>query len=155
MDSLVFLHMQYALPVWGPSLYQHYLQRLQRLQHRAVRLIFSLHKIDHVSKHYKQLQWLDFDQPIQFHLVCVMFHQYHRSKGILLSPPIEFGNHTPYCTRTQPHLSILINVDYHNLNSFFGILLATSYWNNLALHMKQITSFNEFPSAIKDNLLNS
>jgi len=60
MDSLVLSHMQYALPVWGPSLYQHDLQRLQRLQNHGVHLIFSLNKFDHVSDYYKQLRWLNF-----------------------------------------------------------------------------------------------
>ena len=46
--------MQYALPVWGPSLHQQHLQHLQKLQNRAVRLIFSLNKFDHVSNYYKQ-----------------------------------------------------------------------------------------------------
>ena len=107
MDSLVLPHMQYALPVWGPSLYQQHSQRLQRLQNRAVRLIFSLNKFDHVSNYYKQLQWLNLDQFIQFRLSCVMFHQYHHSKGILLEPPIQFGNHASYFTRTQPHFANL------------------------------------------------
>ena len=66
MDSLVLPHMQYALPVWGPSLYQQHSQRMQRLQNCAVCLIFSLNKFDHVSNYYKQLQWLNLDQFIQF-----------------------------------------------------------------------------------------
>ena len=146
--------MQYALPVWGPSLYQHNLQRLQRLQNRAVRLIFSLHKFNHVSEHYKRLQWLDLDQLIQFRLVCVMFHQYHRSKGILLLPPIEFGNHTPYHTRTQPHFANPYKYRLSQTQHFFRSA-ATNYWNKLALNIKQITSFNEFSRAAKDSLLNS
>ena len=36
MDSLVMSHMQYALSVWGPSLTQNQLLRLQRLQNHAV-----------------------------------------------------------------------------------------------------------------------
>ena len=32
MDSLVLPHMQYSLPVWGPSLYQHHLQCLQNFK---------------------------------------------------------------------------------------------------------------------------
>ena len=57
MDSLEFFCiMQYALPVWGPSLYHQYLQCLQKLQNHAVCLIFSLNKFDHVSKHYEQLR---------------------------------------------------------------------------------------------------
>ena len=107
MDSLVLSHMQYALLVWGPSLYQQYLQRLQRLQNHAVRLIFSLNKFDHVSEHYKRLQWLDLDQLIRLRLVCVMFHQYHTSQGISLKPPIQFGNHASYYTRIQPHFAYL------------------------------------------------
>ena len=81
-----------------------YLQCLQRLQNRAGMLnIF----INHVSDHYKRLQWLDLDQLIRLCLVCVMFHQYHSSQGISLKPPIQFGNRTSYYTRTQPHFANL------------------------------------------------
>ena len=35
-------HVQYALPVWSPFMYQHHVQRLQRLQNCAVCMIFTL-----------------------------------------------------------------------------------------------------------------
>ena len=96
--------MQYALPVWGPSLYHQYLQCLQILQNHAVCLIFSLNKFNHVSKHYEQLQWLGLDQYIRFCLICVMFHQYHNSQAILLQPPIATV-WEPH--RAQPHFTNL------------------------------------------------
>jgi len=111
--------MQYALPVWGLSLYQQDLQCLQRLQNRGVRLIFSLNKFDHVSDFYKQLQWLNFSQLIQLRLVCVMFHQYHKSKEILLQPPIQFGNTSLYHTRTQPHFANLSRCQLSQNKQFF------------------------------------
>ena len=77
MDSLVMSHMQYALSVWGPSLTQNQLLRLQRLQNRAVRLVFSLNKSDHISEYYQELRWLRVSQLIQFCIACVMYHQYN------------------------------------------------------------------------------
>ena len=152
MDSLVLSHMQYALPVWGPSLYQHHLQRLQRLQNHAVRLIFSLNKFDNVSDYYRQLQWLNFSQLIRFRLACVMFHQYHKSKGILLQPPIQFGNITSYHTRTQPYFANPSRCRLSQTQQFFRHH-ATILWNNLTSSIKQMSSFAEFSSAAKDNFL--
>ena len=142
MDSLV---------VWGPSLYQQYLQRLQRFQNHAVHLIFSLNKFDHVSEHYKRLQWLDLDQLIWLCLVCVMFHQYHSSQGISLRLPIQFGNRTSYYTRTQPHFNCC---RLSQTQKFFRCA-ATNYWNDLPSHLKQMTYFSGFSRAAKHDLLNS
>ena len=66
MESLVFSHLSYALPVWGPSLNQQLHQRLERSQNRAVRLCKNLSRFDHVSGHYRSLRWLPFQQLIQF-----------------------------------------------------------------------------------------
>ena len=49
IDSLVFSHVNYSLPVWGPSLHQNHLQRLKRMQNRAVRLCRNLKKFDHIT----------------------------------------------------------------------------------------------------------
>ena len=87
VESLVFSHLSYALPVWGPSLSQQLRQRLERTQNRAVRLCKNLSKFDRVSDHYRSLSWLPFQQLIQFRSVGMMYHQYHRSRGISLSPP--------------------------------------------------------------------
>ena len=52
IESLVFSHVLYCLPVWGPSLSDAKVNRLICLQHRAIsRLCMGLHKYDHVSHH--------------------------------------------------------------------------------------------------------
>ena len=63
-------------------------------------------------------------------------------------PSIQFGNRTPYNTRTQPYFA---NLNCHKLSSFLGILPQIIYHGNLT----QMTSFNEFCRAAKDILLNS
>jgi len=50
LDTLVMSHMQYALSVWGSSLTQNQLLRLQSLQNCAVWLVFSLNRSDHISR---------------------------------------------------------------------------------------------------------
>ena len=104
-------HMQYALSVWGPSLSQNQLLRLQQLQNRAVRLVFSLIRNDHISDYYQELHWLKVTQLIQFRLACVMFHQYHAARG------------TVHLTTPELHhiLRILIEPGYLKLRSMLDI----------------------------------
>ena len=57
LESLVLSHLYYCVAVWGPSLGSALLQRLQRMQNRAVRLCCNLQKYDHVSAFYHRLGW--------------------------------------------------------------------------------------------------
>ena len=102
IESLVFSHLSYSISVWGVSLKQYLVKRLERLQNRAVRLLFHLQKFDHVTCYYRRVSWLPFSDLIKYHSMCVMFHQFRGcGKGILLKPPIQFGQLTDYHTRTK------------------------------------------------------
>ena len=82
IDSLVFSHLNYSLPVWGPSLHQNHLQRLKRMQNRAVHLCRNLNKFDHVTDHYRALRWLPLEYLIQYRCLCTMNRQYHGHRCI-------------------------------------------------------------------------
>jgi len=106
MNSLVSSHLYYALPVWSPSLLQCHITRIQQLQTRTVRLIYRLHKYDHITEYYNRLRWLKFPQLLHFNSVCSVFHQYqHHLRGIPLLPPIQFGNQICYNTSTAPYFA--------------------------------------------------
>ena len=49
IESLVFSHLTYGVSVCGSSLKQHLVKRIERLQNHAVRLLFHLHKFDHIT----------------------------------------------------------------------------------------------------------
>ena len=67
---------------------------LEHLQNRAVRLLFHLHKFDHITEYYQFVKWLPFS---------IMFHQFYcYGKGIPLEPPIQFG----WLTTIIPELRI-------------------------------------------------
>ena len=106
VESLVFSHLCYCLPVWGPPLTQQLLQRLERMQNRAIRLCKNLSKFDHVSEYYRQLKWLPLRKLIQLHSARLMYCQYHRTKCIPLMPPIVFGPcQSRYVTRAPAHFA--------------------------------------------------
>ena len=153
MESLVMSHMQYALSVWGPSLTQNQLLRLQRLQNRAVRLVFSLNKGDHISEYYQELHWLRVSQLIQFRLACVMYHQYNAVRGIMFVPPIQFGNCTLYNTRTPSYYANLRRVRLSQTQKqarYQGALV----WNKLPSELKEPMSYMTFYDATYTYFIN-
>ena len=126
--SLVLSHFNYCLPIWGTSLHTHSLQRLKRMQNRAVQLCKNLKKYDHVSEHYKHLRWLQLESLIQYRSLCLMHHQFHQLQCIPLQPPIQFGRHHNYCTRTSSFFANLPR--YHLTFSQRHFRYKTSQWWN-------------------------
>ena len=72
VDSLVLSQLNYALPLWGPPLSLDLINRLRRLHNRAVRVVFSLRKYDHVSSHRCRLEWLPLESTIQYRSLLAM-----------------------------------------------------------------------------------
>ena len=100
VDSIVLSHLNYALPVWGPPLSSDLINRLRRLHNRAVRVVFSLHKYDHVSSHHSRLGWLPLESTIQYRSLLAMHRQFVGDRCLLLNPPIQFGAQHQHHTRT-------------------------------------------------------
>ena len=59
---IVMSHLNYFLPVWGPSLTKQNICRIQCLQNCTVRLLYHLNKYDpHITSYYNRLRWLKFE----------------------------------------------------------------------------------------------
>ena len=69
IESLVFPHLNYCLPVCDPPLTQQLSQRLEMMQNRAVKLCKYLSKFNHVSECYCQLNWLPFKKLVNIQFV--------------------------------------------------------------------------------------
>ena len=137
IESLVFPHLNYCLPVWGPLLTQQLSQRLERMQNRAVRLCKHLSKFNHVSKYYRQLKWLPFKELVQLHSMRLMYCQYHHAKCIPLLPPIKFGPHHSHDTRTAAHFANSKRFRLTFSQNFFRFT-ASQWWNNLPISFHSI-----------------
>ena len=88
LESPLLSNLSDCVTVWGPSVRSILLQRLQRMQNRAVRLCCNLQKYDHVSEFYHKLNWLPLPCFIWFKSLCLMYRQYYHFKYIPLEPPI-------------------------------------------------------------------
>ena len=150
LDSLVLSHIYYALPVWGPSLNVQLSSRLKRMQNRAVRLVFSLKKYDHVSDHYKRLHWLPLDQFIKFRSVCSMYKQFHQGHSIPLEPPIQFGQSHSHHTRTSSSFTGIVRFNLKFSQRFFRYRV-TQWWNSLPSKFAYLP-FNTFIDAVQSHL---
>jgi len=154
LESLVLSHLFYCVTVWGPSLGSTLLQRLQRMQNRAVRLCYNLRKYDHVSQFYHRLQWLPLPHFIQFKSLCSMYHQYHQVKCISLEPPISL---VELLLIIQGHLHIL-QTYLCSACALLNVSFVIQWWNALpSSETDCITSpFYEYVDVLKqycDSLL--
>ena len=109
-EALVLSHLNYSLPVWGTSLHTQSLQRLRRMQNKAVRLCRNLYKYDHVSEHYQHLQWLRLDSFMQYCSLSLMLCQFFDGMWCIpLQPPIRLVGITIIIL--EHALSLLIFLD--------------------------------------------
>ena len=65
-------------------------QRLQRIQNRAVRLIFGLKRHDHISPYLANLHWLPVKERVNFKLLTIMFQCLHSSAPSYLYNDVSF-----------------------------------------------------------------
>ena len=153
IESLVFSHLTYAMSVWGSSLKQHLVGHLERLQNRAVCLLFHLHKYDHITGYYHCVGWLPLSQLIKYHSLCTMFHQFRcDGKGIPLEPPIQFGRLTNHHTRTKYFFSHPERCRL-SFTQFFFHCKATHWWNMLPSIIKSHVQLNDFKNDLKTHFL--
>ena len=141
IDSLVFSHLNYSLPVWGPSLHQNHLQRLKRMQNRAVHLCRNLNKFDHVTDHYRALRWLPLEYLIQYRCLCTMNRQYHGHRCIPLCPPLKFGRFHQHGTRVGSTFACIERYRLSYTQRYFRYK-STHWWNSLAQHVTSEGTFS-------------
>ena len=140
-ESLVFSHLIYCLPVWGPSLPHCSFERIKRMQNRAVRLCRCLHKYDHVSHHYHSLNWLPFELLVQYRSLCAL-HRMFKYQRLPLDPPIVFGSTRSYHTRTFAIFAQLMRCRLSFAQKHFRYK-STMWWNALPEEMVMARDFSD------------
>lgn len=154
LDVMVKLHVRsiidYALPVYGPSLDQNQVAKLEKIQYFAARIVTSTPKCSSTDKLYKDLGWETVSNRIKF-LSISLFHKIHTNATRPLSreclPP---KNRNPYLTRSAktyqefpyPRLILEKTID----KSFFSI--ASKQWDSLPIELKQTWDIPEFKEGL-------
>ena len=133
MESLISSHIMYALPVWGPPLLNHQVGCLQLIQNRAVRVVFSLKKFDHVSVPCEQLGWPNILEEIEIRNLAAFHHHCFSRQCLQLQPPITFGRSHTYNTQCKDYFANSFTIIWLEHSNIFDIV---PFVGGISYHLK-------------------
>ena len=135
---------------------KHLLEKLQKVQNSAARLVLKVHKRDHVSPLRRTLHWLPIQARIEYKLSTLCHSFFTDTAPVYLSdllrvysPSRQLRSSTDSRTLCIPYMRT--NTFGHR--SFF--YAASSVWNSLPREIRHIQSSNAFKTALKTHLFKS
>ena len=126
------------------------IQKLQKVQNSAARLILKLPKGDHVSEHLMSLHWLPVESRIKHKLSCICFTAVSQATPTYLNNLVTL--YTPGRSLRSSSDERKLCVPYVSTKSFGErsfFYSAPSIWNSLPNHLRCSESLESFKSALK------
>ena len=131
------------------------LDRLQKLQNRAARLLTYTRKYDHISPVLKQLHWLPVEKRVSYKILLLCFKSLHGSAPSYLSDLVEWYTPGGYELRSSAQKLLkqpsyrLKTVGYRRFE-----FAAPFLWNSLPFELRQLEDENRFKRDLKTHLFN-
>ena len=140
----------YALPVYGPSLDLNQIAKLEKIQYFAARIATSTSKCSSTEKLYKDLGWESVTNRIKF-LSITLFHKVHTNATRPLSreclPPKSLNHDLTRSGKIYREFPYPRHVLEKTLDkSFFSI--AAKQWDTLPTDLKQTWDIPEFKEGL-------
>ena len=138
LDIMYKMHVRscidYCLPVYGPSLSNTQVNKLDQLQYRAARMATMAMKFTSKEKIFKDLGWESIENRIKY-LSLTLFHKIHihETRPLIRScmPPI---NQYQNFTRSNRYYNTYTQKDATFCNSFFPKI--SNLWNDLPSELR-------------------
>ena len=130
------------------------LDKLQRVQNNAVRLIFRMSYQSHISPYLNQLHWLPIRSRIQYKLSTICYKCISQTAPLYLQDLLSHKSHSKR-TRSSSDTSALQEGPASSQKTFGDrsfSYAAPSVWNNLPLELRQADSLASFKSGLKTHL---
>ena len=125
------------------------IQKLQRVQNAAARVIYHVPKFDHITSTLKSLHWLPIRQRVEFKLLVLAFKAQSGLAPEYLSNTLH--RHQPV-RQLRSSSQDLLSVPRTRLRSFGDRSFEAAIprmWNNLPPHLRRQTSLREFKKDLK------
>ena len=123
------------------------LNKLQKLQNAAIRVIFNVRSRHPVSSFFSQLHWLNIEQRIVFKCMLLVYKSIHGLAPDALKDMVVIRNSNNLTLR---------NVFYKNTK--YGkrafTFYASRYWNIIPIHIRCSNTLSSFKTALKSYLIN-
>jgi hypothetical protein len=129
------------------------LQRLQRVQNAAARMLTQSPKQDHVSPILRELHWLPVSQRIVYKVLTIVFKALHGLAPLYIEELLHFKPVTERSMRSNNQRYLVVprvrTVTYGDRN--FRVF-APVLWNNLPIAIRNCEELNEFKKHLKTHL---
>jgi hypothetical protein len=128
------------------------IQRLQRVQNTAARILTRVKKHEHISPIIRSLHWLPVSKRIDFKILTLVFKCLHNDAPTYLQELIQ-----PYQSGRSLRSSdkLLLKVPKTRLKSFGDRAFSKAgptLWNKLPIHIRECDSIDSFKSTLKTYL---
>ena len=139
--------------LYGLPAYQ--IQKLQRLQNSAARLVFHESKFCHITPLLRALHWLPVAYRIIFKILLLTFKAIHKLAPTYISElvsPKDTGGRYYLRSNNGKLLNIPPCKSLSTLGDRSFYMAAPKLWNDLPLFIRNISSVNAFKKALKTHL---
>ena len=132
-----------------------HLNKLQRVQNSAARLICNISRYEHITPVLYTLHWLPVQYRVNFKVLILAFKAIHGLAPDYISDLICIRDKSPYSLRSN-NIGLLLAQPRARFKKTLGDRSFTSaapkLWNMLPCHIRNADSFNSFKKSLKTHL---
>ena len=128
------------------------IDRLQKIQNCAARLITRKKKFDHITQILKQLHWLPIKFRIQFKLALLAYRHFDGSLPSYLSSVLSTYKPPRNLRSSSERLLQIPRVNLKTAGERSFRYAAPSVWNSLPCSIRNISTLSQFKSHLKTHL---
>ena len=126
------------------------LNRLQKIQNHAARLISSSNRFDHITPILYKLHWLPLQFRIYFKLILFAHRSVYRSGPDYLS--LALSTNARFTRQSVAPILLIPKSSLKTIGDRSFSVSASKLWNELPPNLRLISSFNSFKSNLKTYL---
>ena len=137
------------------SIPQYQIQKLQKVQNAAARLIFKIKRSEHITPYLKKLHWLPIDSRIKFKISTLCFKSLTEPNfPPYLSDLLKIYTPTRTLRSSNDTKTFIVTRTNNSTGERSFTFSASSIWNSLPSEIRHCTSKYRFKTALKTYLFN-
>ena len=132
------------------------LQKLQRVQNAAARIITGTRKYDHITPVLKELHWLPVKERIDFKILLLTFKALNNMAPAYLKDMLRLQTSDRYRLRSDKSMALLVpKTKFTSLWDRAFCTAAPRLWNKLPVEIRRYQSVQTFKTGLKTHLFHN
>ena len=148
IHSVVTSRLDYCNALYT-NLPKYQVNKLQRVQNTAARLVCNVSKYDHISPILKSLHWLPVVYTCQYKVLTMTFKALHDMAPSYISDMIEISQNNRYSLRSNKGTVLKVPRIKTKIGERSFRSTAPMLWNQLPQHLRNISNYEKFKVDLK------